>query len=423
MGLTNSQKEIYSGIIADVESGVKRIKLVGSAGVGKTYLVGQLVAHFVANPKGMSVFATAPTNKALAVLKSKLKGDDRLILKTIHSALRLSRYVNPRTGQVTFTPSKYSHIPYKEDIKFGYVCFVDESSMLNQEILTMLEDLPICIIFVGDDKQLNPVGEAISPIWEKDYKTYTLTEIIRQGQGNPIIELSQDLDIIFFKRPQLVDDKGYTFSEDRIEIINSLAEVNGTDELKYLSWTNVDVDTVNSATRRRIYGTPMKVEKGETLVFNTPYGSFYTSEEVKVEDLKIYTDSVSLPTYETKISNRGDIQGRMDSIRLKFYVINGGIKVIHEDSEGIFKAVSKELELNCKKFAWNWRAYYFFIEQFADIKYNHALTVHKSQGSTYKTSIINIGNICFNKNAVEKERMLYTAVTRASDLVILNNVK
>jgi len=29
----------------------------------------------------------------------------------------------------------------------------------------------------------------------------------------------------------------------------------------------------------------------------------------------------------------------------------------------------------------------------------------------------------WNRNAVERQRMLYTAITRASDLVILNNVR
>ncbi len=45
------------------------------------------------------------------------------------------------------------------------------------------------------------------------------------------------------------------------------------------------------------------------------------------------------------------------------------------------------------------------------------------QGSTYKEAILNIGNIGFNSDMAEKQKMLYTAITRASDLVILNNVK
>lgn len=46
-----------------------------------------------------------------------------------------------------------------------------------------------------------------------------------------------------------------------------------------------------------------------------------------------------------------------------------------------------------------------------------------TQGSTYREVVVNIGNIDLNKNQSEKMRMLYTAVTRASNLVVLNNVK
>ena len=45
------------------------------------------------------------------------------------------------------------------------------------------------------------------------------------------------------------------------------------------------------------------------------------------------------------------------------------------------------------------------------------------QGSTYKEAIVNVGNLNMNKDANEKQRLFYTAVTRASDLLILANVK
>ena len=70
----------------------------------------------------------------------------------------------------------------------------------------------------------------------------------------------------------------------------------------------------------------------------------------------------------------------------------------------------------------SWIDYYNFVEMVADLKYNHAITVHKSQGSTYKQAIVNIKNIYINKNHKEKTRLLYTAVTRASELLILYNV-
>ena len=42
------------------------------------------------------------------------------------------------------------------------------------------------------------------------------------------------------------------------------------------------------------------------------------------------------------------------------------------------------------------------------------------QGSTYQQVIVNINNLAINKNQKEHKRLLYTAVTRASELLILN---
>lgn len=275
-----------------------------------------------------------------------------------------------------------------------------------------------------DEKQINPVGEPYSPVFHRGYPVVELTEIIRQGNGNPIIELSRDLDMIFFKTPKLIDNKGYVYDEDKTGIIENLAEVNGTDEMKYLSYTNVDVDGMNKLVRQRRYGNPKKIEKLETIVFNSPFGEFYTNKEVLVRDTAIITANMAVPKHDTKFDNETDNPiGETDSIRLKFYRVNDAFNVIHEDSEAVFKHIVQTLTYNCAKLGWNWKGKYWFEEQFADIKYNHAITTHKSQGSTYKTTIVNVGNIMFNKNAEERERLLYTAVTRASDLLILHNIK
>ena len=46
-----------------------------------------------------------------------------------------------------------------------------------------------------DGKQLPPVGFDYSPVFDRDFFTVELTEIIRQGEGSPIITLSRDLDL------------------------------------------------------------------------------------------------------------------------------------------------------------------------------------------------------------------------------------
>ena len=125
-----------------------------------------------------------------------------------------------------------------------------------------------------------------------------------------------------------------------------------------------------------------------------------------------------------------------EKVTLKYYSINHSVSilsdnsevfmddiiVIHEDSEEDYKAVVKQMKDLAKAGIIAWVEYYGFIEQFADMKYNHAITVHKSQGSTYKKAIVNVRNININQIPVEKKRLLYTAVTRASDLLILYNV-
>lgn len=44
------------------------------------------------------------------------------------------------------------------------------------------------------------------------------------------------------------------------------------------------------------------------------------------------------------------------------------------------------------------------------------------QGSTYKQAIVNHKDIKLCQDAVERERLYYTGVTRASDLLIIYNI-
>src|SRR5690606_20247309 len=104
---------------------------------------------------------------------------------------------------------------------------------------------------------------------------FELTEIIRQGAGNPIIDLSRDLDLMWFREPHLVDGKGYVFNNDRHQIIENLAEVNGSDELKYIAWTNPDIDSVNKQVRERVYTQPNRIELGESIIFKEPYEEYW----------------------------------------------------------------------------------------------------------------------------------------------------
>jgi exodeoxyribonuclease-5 len=100
------------------------------------------------------------------------------------------------------------------------------------------------------------------------------------------------------------------------------------------------------------------------------------------------------------------------------------IKILSENSESEYK---KELDA-LKNKAINstglhkrnaWVKYYKFMEKYADVKYNYALTVHKAQGSTFDNAIVINCDISRIKDVVDKNKLLYTAITRAKNKLFI----
>lgn len=54
------------------------------------------------------------------------------------------------------------------------------------------------------------------------------------------------------------------------------------------------------------------------------------------------------------------------------------------------------------------------IECFAELNYGYCITVHKSQGSTFKNVFIDMNDILSNNNINETSKCLYTSITRSS---------
>ena len=428
MALTEHQRDVHDESVSILRHG-NRLLIKGSAGVGKTFMVNTLVKNLRV-PYDKKIYCSAPTNKAVAVLKGKVDEMPNLIFVTTHSALKLKRKINFKTGEETFEPHFDPRYPPLKDCG---ILIIDEASMLNDFMLNTIEkyadDYNVKVILIGDEKQLNPVKEEESPAFHRGYPEVELKEIIRQGAGNPIIDLSRNLGSIRRLEDNIIDGKGILHSEDRGKVIETLATVNGTDELKYLAWTNKEVDLINTLVRKRIYWPePNKIELGETLVFNKPYKNYFTNEEMKVETLDVKTKEFTYMNNKmgVPVPDLGE-EPMYGKLEIKYYDINNyddtkdNVMVIHEDSEPAFNHLIAALKKKAKIAEIDWVDYYDFWEKFADVKYNHAITVHKSQGSTYKQAIVNVKNLFLNKNEKERNRLIYTAITRASDILILYN--
>lgn len=424
----HQQKAIEDSILKLKGSNYLLIK--GSAGVGKTFIVNELINRL---NRGRTIFCSAPTNKAVAVIRGKVDEKSNLQFLTTHSAMKLKKNIDYKTGAISFKPYFSEKYP---PLKGVDIFVIDEASMLNKDLLGYIEQYSerfgVRVIFIGDEKQLPPVKESVSPIFTRGYPEVELTEIVRQAEGNPIIALSRNLSMLGTVKDLYTEDdeteekQGFLYSNDREQVVETLAFVNGSDKLKYLAFTNNEVDTMNRDVRTRIYGNPNKLEVGESMIFNSPYKKeFYTNEEIKIEQLEIREKKFEYMSdkYGTTEQELGEAE-MYGYVNLKHYVINPekeNVIVIHEDSEDDYNKTLSLMKSKTKVDQVDWKDFYEFQEKFADLKYNHAITIHKSQGSTFKQVIVNIRNINICRDKSDKDKLLYTAVTRASNLLILYN--
>lgn len=448
--LTPHQTEVMEGILAAIADGTRKIILKGSAGVGKTFLVNFLInkMNMTRGKSGTFAYITAPTNRAVSVLEAKA-GESYpwwMQFSTIHKALYMKRIIDEKTGEIYFKPDYRPK--YESPFRSGFIIVVDEASMLNSEILFYLEDdeyAHIPMIFLGDFKQLNPVKEKDSPVFLRpalsgqevhlttidkktlshvipEYKEFELTEIIRQAEGNPIIQLSNNLPRIGLMEDVLMeDDTGYSYTSDYERCVQ---EVIDNENHRYLAWTNEAVNKFNFVARQKLFFNPQKVELDEILIFAQPYNgsvnNYSNNSEIKVTKLEIKEGKFQALRNFTPHNSTGEKVNIEE--KLTYYLINDEVKIIHESSEKEFKDVLTTLRRLTKE-GLTWKAWFEFNEQFAKVGYRYSTTVHKSQGGTFDTVFINMKDINKNPNIPERKRLWYTAITRAAKNIVFYNEK
>lgn len=465
---TDDQKKAYKELIEFIDSpfDAKDYKraLVGAAGTGKTYLVKALILN--SSMSYSLIGLAAPTHKACRVLN-----------ESIHiSGIKVSTIQSDLGLRLNFDIEKFdpAHPPFdpRGKIKIGNykLYIVDESSMINRGLCSFLEKTCVTnkckVIYIGDSSQLAPVGEKYSSAF-KGTKTSTLKEIVRQGDDNPVSYLLELLryDIEhksyeFLKyiqrfRSKFNDDytKGYQvctpqeFNEIVYNNFNDEALTSNVDYAKVIAYTNAAVSSWNKFIRNSIIADADKsvITKNDLIISYTTIVNQFNdciiknSEEYIIKDIVNYVD----PVYELK------------GFMIKFQAIHGGdittplFVLDHSDSYSIQKYVrisqsmieaAKSARSNLK--AQKWRDYFAFKENCLlltnimspydgkimfgrDLDYGFSLTSHKSQGSTFDTSLVDINDIVYDRfgqpyaDAEEVNRRLYVACSRCKNKLYL----
>ena len=432
--------------------------LKGWAGTGKTYTISLLVRYVleVIQPTRLwyKVGVTGPTNKSVRVIR-KATGisSSRVQFQTVHKILGLSEKITS-DGQQIFVNSG----DYKPQIRMLKLLIVDEVSMLNDDLFEELLKYrdKTKIIFMGDPAQIPPVGRQDCIPFRDELlagyriKTLDLKQIMRQKEGNPIIESS-----VKIRKNITSSNSGISTSNklnqigEGIEFVNLnstesrssfrtiLEKYYKTDKFnsdseycKMIGWRNKTVSSMNDLVRKVIYGEEAlssKILIGEKLIANSPIMEkdtilFNTNDEFSVVSFE--TDSVDL---RFKISDHPDDDPY--PITLKYYdtkvsyldeedeICHKIIQILHEDSENDFKKLANILRvraINKKGKDKSWLVYYNFLRRYADVNFAYAISAHKSQGSTYDTVFLLEDDIDMNYNIIERNRIKYTSYTRSS---------
>lgn len=463
--LIGEQRTVYDELIEYIENrndpGDVMVVLKGYAGTGKTYLITQVLKHYVRS-MGKKIAITAPTNKAVKVLKNTANFEHHLIVfKTIHKLLALKPGREDRTGKLTFSKE------YGEDSEVNeqYVLIVDETSMLNDDLYDMIREETLAadryyhatgtraglkIIFLGDPIQIPPVGKAncapFNPAKciEHGIKQLELTQIIRQKEGNPILDLATTIrtnylaKYIPYERETKITDQGgvmFIAAADKAVLYNLCESYfksenfdKDSDFIKVIAYTNKVVDFMNAKIRSFIYAeqysvqTLPKIVAGDRLIADAPI-----VEDLGFKKIMKFQTNDEFEVISTEISSRN----LFENLEVKIYVAKvkywdqqslswklDSVDIIHEDSEKTYDEVmanikKKALEVVPDQRGMWWKIYYGLEEKFARVKYNYAITAHKSQGSTYDNAIVIMADIDTNFKIEERNRIKYVAVTRA----------
>lgn len=185
MMLTPEQERVYDAALRWArEAGAGEVLTIGGyAGTGKTTLVGALAAALASN--GARIAFCAMTGRAASVLRNKLveagfdfhQGGHQC--STVHG-LAFIPVEDKETGEVMGWRDK-------EEVPFDIIV-LDEASMVTDKVFESLQRYGLPIIAVGDHGQLPPVMSSFSLMEAPELRLET---IHRQAEGSPIIQLSK----------------------------------------------------------------------------------------------------------------------------------------------------------------------------------------------------------------------------------------
>lgn len=416
--LSPSQQLAYTHIAGLLAGQAGGLIITGKAGTGKSTLLKTVLGDLPkihkmnklldSNYKPKDIVWCATTNKAAENLSSILDVD----VSTFHSTFGLSVFTDYKTGQTAVKKTKNSTTLYNS------VVIIDEAGYMDPVELKYLFQLTVnCVfVFIGDPYQLTPIKCNSTPALNMStFQKVELTEVHRQNGDSPILDLAE----IFregvvtgtWRRPSIDGDVIRHVSRD--EFNHLISQEFSRDSWKpkdshILAYTNNTVIAYNSAIANMRKGTSEFQEK-DFAVCNSFVSAIPSGGEMEGKgmgtlktDRQVIISSISAPTSFYGVSGRiFTFERRLEEYFVPDNLAQVKMMIKHHRTMEDFVAVK------------------FLTDCCLDLRWPYAVTVNKAQGSTFDTVFIDLDDIWKVNGFSRLSRMLYTAVTRPKNKIIL----
>ncbi len=431
--LTQGQKEVYQKFVQFLlDPKENNLIIQGSAGTGKSfltrYLVEEGISQYMATCRALGLpikykayDVCATTHKAVEALASQLTLPLGKQITTVASLLGLRVTYNPKRKCEELVPYDQFSCPITRE----HIIFIDECSMISRELFEFinLRTVKCKIIYIGDKYQLPPVKESISAIYTCGYPEVELTELVRNAGNQALMDLCN----------QLKDTCKTGVWHDIHSVPGSIEIIKDGNKMEELfkemfKEPNVKQRVISYSNKIVIgyaqYISELRGEKdylteGEWYVSN----SFYKNEKA-LQDKHLHIETpIQIKEVRDVLSNEAYyVLGIYNEDLINAKVLK--LVKVYSPAVGIawwdFCFTTPEYRLEYMKSIrksdtalWN-RAKVCLL----DLRKADSCTIHKAQGSTLDTVLIDLYDIskCTQKDVTAK--LLYVAASRAKNKVI-----
>lgn len=407
-----------------MKSNETSMTLSGYAGTGKTSLMEMIAKK--GQKQNRPVMFCATTNKAAAVLNDRVSKAG-FKASTLNKVFGINVEVD---SSKAYNARNLVNVLKDVDIMPGTTIIIDEASMINEENYKILNDIAkehrLKIIYVGDEAQLAPVNEdKISKVFRNgEGKVIRLTQVERTDDNAILKEATAIRNGEPLSKVSSFNSKGEGvayISPQHQDAINEVIDkyVKGLKQnpnyFRILAYTNKAVTAYNNQVRELLgYDSPIP-HVGEPMTGYANWGYEWRTKSYRFINSESYkVTQVGKPaTVQTRLDNGTPVVMQAVPITLEDSLGNVDTFNFMDIKNNALNRQSAMILANEKKRLWNEarRAYgreakaavyakinaidsFLFVNdniednshnllQAKTIDFGYALTIHKSQGSTF----------------------------------------